>query len=166
MAPSTGIRIAFQPKEPKNSRNVEQRFNASLYWISNHIMKCTANEIWWQNTFYILRQKSERPRAKCTLHSRPFTFQSPWDFWAKRAVQKSESAINFLAEAKICLFAAAIQTARKNHFRQHWKHFWFQGNIFPESFKVIQSILLFVNELERMWDLELWSLKVYYAEKV
>ena len=109
MAPSTRIRIGFQPKEPKNSWNFEQRFNLSLYWISNHTMKWTANEILYFET------KWEGPGAKCSLHSKPFTFQSPWDFWAKRAVQLSESAINFLAETKICLFAAAIQTTRKNH---------------------------------------------------
>ena len=133
MAPSTRIRIGFQPKEPKNSRNFEQRFNVSLNWISNHTMKCTSNEIWCQNIFYILRQKWERPGSK--IHSKLFTFHSPWDFGAKRAVQLSESAINFLAEAKICLFAAAIQTTRKNHqciFSEFWNIFAFKEISFQE----------------------------------
>ena len=151
MAPSTGIRIGFQPKEPKNSRNIEQRFNASLYWISNHTMKCTANEIWCQNTFFVLRQKLERPGAKCTFHSQPFTFQGPWDFWAKRAVQLSESAINFLAEAKICLFAAPIQTTRKNRqciFGKFQNTFDLK-EIFSQ--KIPQSVVLIVNVLESYW---------------
>ena len=144
-----GLGLASNQKHQKTVKSLNK--GLMYLWVEYEITVWSAGlmRIWGRDRIQTWRQKRRRPRANCSLHSKLFAFQSSRDFWAKRALQGSGSAINFLADDKICLFAP-IQTGRKNHqcslvkYRNFglWKEFIYEAFWWAEIFL---RVLCFAN---------------------